>query len=80
MGRDDADRRVGEILAAVVANALAVPVVVGFVVLGAGVLMGRSVLDVIGRATKSSPSPPNRRRRRRHEPVTKDAARPDDRA
>ena len=71
MGRDDGDRRVGEILAAVVANALAVPVVVGFVVLGAGVLMGRSVLDVIGQATKSSPSPPNRRRRRPgHEPVT----------
>jgi len=77
MGQDDADRRVGEILAAVVANALAVPVIVGFVVLGAGVLVGRSVLDIIGQARKSSP--PSRRRRRNHRPVRMDAARRDDR-
>jgi len=43
------DRRtVGELLGAVAGNVAAVPIVLGFVVLGGVVLAGRAVVDVAG--------------------------------
>lgn len=53
MARDDGGRRVTELLAAVAANVVAVPVVVGFVALGGVVLAGRAIADVASHALTS---------------------------
>jgi hypothetical protein len=44
--RDGNEGRVGELLSAVVANAVAVPAVLGFVVLGAATIVGRSLVEL----------------------------------
>ena len=46
----ESGRGVGELLAAVAANVAAVPVALGFVVLGGAVLIGRGVRDLAGQA------------------------------
>ena len=45
---NDDRRTVGELLGAVAGNVAAVPIVLGFVVLGGVVLAGRAVVDVAG--------------------------------
>ena len=44
--RDGNEGRVGELLSAVVANAVAVPAVLGFVALGAAAIVGRSLVEM----------------------------------
>jgi len=62
----DYDRRsVGELLGTVAGNVAAVPIVLGFVVLGGVVLAGRAVADVAGyRVRRASSS--RRRARSKH--------------
>jgi hypothetical protein len=55
MTEDEDKLRARELLSAVVGNVVAVPVVLGFVALGAGVLAGRAVLDVVGQSLRRSP-------------------------
>jgi len=63
----DADRRtVGEFLGAVAGNVAAVPLVLGFVVLGGVVLAGRAVVDVAGYRVRSAGNSKRRSTRSKH--------------
>jgi hypothetical protein len=53
MAEDRDALRASELLSAVVGNVVAVPVVLGFVALGAGVLAGRALLDIAGHLRRS---------------------------
>jgi len=61
------DRRtVGELLGAVAGNVAAVPIVLGFVVLGGVVLAGRAVVDVAGYRVRRAGNSKRRSTRAKH--------------
>jgi hypothetical protein len=56
--RDGNEGRVGELLSAVVANAVAVPAVLGFVALGAAAIVGRSLVELAShQLSRRAPAP-----------------------
>jgi len=64
MPGDDKGRSITELLATVVANVAAVPVVVGFVALGGLLVAGRALLDVALRSRDGRASQRKKRTRR----------------
>ncbi len=66
MARDEDERRVGEILSAVIGNVVAVPVVLGYVALGGVIIVGRSLVDIVGHRGKRRLRGDRPARRARH--------------
>jgi hypothetical protein len=54
--RDGKEGRVAELLSAVLANAVAVPAVLGFVALGAAAIVGRSLVELAGHRLSRRPT------------------------